>query len=952
VLASNLCVAPETEILTSRGYQPIWTLVGKKLEVWNGREWSKTTVKKTGENQKLIKIVTNSGQELECTEYHKFYVQKDYSKPAVETKALDLKVGDKLIKFNLPLIHGIKDLPFAYENGYYSGDGCHHKGKNILYFYGDKRGLIKHCELDSINYQDNQNRAVGYCKHLEHKFFVPGSNYKVGTRLLWLAGLLDADGTVARNGTNESLQVASVNKDFLKEVQLMLQTLGVQSKVTFTRKEGIYDLPANDGSGKSKKFKCKEINRLLISSTGLYKLSQLGLKCHRLQWEVREPQKCAEQFIKVTAIIDEGRYDDTYCFTEPKRHMGMFNGLLTGQCTEITLPSDEDHTFTCQPGFATLYTPGGNIISMDEVQIGTELWSQEGKTIVVNKVSSGVKPVYKYTTKHGSFIGTEDHRVIEKGEKVEVRYAQSIDKGNLPIPFTDRTLDWDVVLQGLLVGDGTFRNGENQLCVGEMDYDYASIPEISNRLIPIGHNYIMKVVEDALPPLPLTHQRELPGGILFSNSKKKISFLLGLFSANGSVRKTICSNDYIVLKQSSKKLIEQVQELLYSLGIRSGIYLQKGKMTKFDNGEYNCKDSYHLIITEQKSVITYNNSIGFLQKYKKAEIRKKAISKARKSSNIISVEYLGNHEVYHIEVDNPSHTYITGGLNVSNCVLSSMNLAKYDEWKDTDAVFWATVFLDCVAQDFITKGSKIKGLEKAVRFTEKSRALGLGTLGFHTYLQQNNIAIESLEAHFKNLEIYKHLHDGSLRASEWMAKELGEPEWCKGYGVRNSHRTAIAPNTSSALLCGSVSQGIEPVYQNVYTQGSASGDMYRINPVLLDIMKTKGVYNKKVLEDIASKQGSVQHVDWLDDHQKLVFKTAFEVDQKTLIRLASTRQQYICQAQSLNLFFNADEEEQYIMEVHKEAFLDPNILSLYYMRSLAGVQTSKECLRQCFVGFL
>lgn len=278
------------------------------------------------------------------------------------------------------------------------------------------------------------------------------------------------------------------------------------------------------------------------------------------------------------------------------------------------------------------------------------------------------------------------------------------------------------------------------------------------------------------------------------------------------------------------------------------------------------------------------------------------------------------------------------------CVLSSMNLAKYDEWKDTDAVFWATVFLDCVAEDFITKGSKIKGLEKAVRFTYKSRALGLGTMGFHTYLQQNNIAIESLEAHFKNLEIYKHLHDESLRASQWLAGVQGEPEWCEGFGVANSHRTAIAPNTSSALICGSVSQGIEPVYQNVYTQGSASGDMYRINPVLLEVMKEKGVYNKKVLEDIASKQGSVQHVDWLDEHQKLVFKTAFEIDQKTLIRLASTRQQYICQGQSLNLFFNADEDEQYIMEVHKEAFLDPNIKSLYYMRSLAGVQTSKTCI--------
>lgn len=279
------------------------------------------------------------------------------------------------------------------------------------------------------------------------------------------------------------------------------------------------------------------------------------------------------------------------------------------------------------------------------------------------------------------------------------------------------------------------------------------------------------------------------------------------------------------------------------------------------------------------------------------------------------------------------------------CVLSSMNLAKYDEWKDTDSVFEATVFLDCVAQEFIEMGRNIRGLEKAVRSTEKGRPLGLGTLGFHTYLQDNMIPFESLEAQFTNAGIFKHMDEESLRATKWMAEVWGEPEWCRGYGVHNTHRLAIAPNTSSALLCGGVSQGIEPVVQNVYNQPTAAGEIERVNPTLLKIMKERGVYNKATRRDIIDNQGSVQHVDWLSDDEKMVFKTAFEIDQKIILRLASQRQRHIDQGQSLNLFFDANEDEEYIAEVHKEAFLDENIKALYYLRSKAGVQASKdECI--------
>lgn len=279
------------------------------------------------------------------------------------------------------------------------------------------------------------------------------------------------------------------------------------------------------------------------------------------------------------------------------------------------------------------------------------------------------------------------------------------------------------------------------------------------------------------------------------------------------------------------------------------------------------------------------------------------------------------------------HTY--------TCCLSSMNVAKFEEWKDTDAVYWATIFLDCVISEFLDKAEGIPGLEKAIRFTEKGRALGLGQCGFHTLCMQKMIPFESFDAHMLNLEIADHIDKESLSASKEMAVELGEPDWCCGYGVRNTHRIAIAPTKSTALLMGGVSEGINPDPAMSYNQLTAAGEVNRINPVLLDLMKQKGVYSKKHIQEVTDKQGSVQHVEWLTDDEKAVFKTAFEINQKAILRLASTRAKYIDQWQSLNLFFAADEYEAWVTEVHQEAFLDPNILGLYYIYTQAGIQAAK-----------
>lgn len=278
------------------------------------------------------------------------------------------------------------------------------------------------------------------------------------------------------------------------------------------------------------------------------------------------------------------------------------------------------------------------------------------------------------------------------------------------------------------------------------------------------------------------------------------------------------------------------------------------------------------------------------------------------------------------------------------CVLSSVNAAKYNEWKDTDAVYWATIFLDCVAGEFIERAKGIRGLEKAVKFTEKSRALGLGICGIHTLFMQEGFPFESFDAHMLSQSISALIMKEATRATQDMAKELGEPEWCVGYGVRNTHLIAIAPTKSTALLMGGVSEGINPDPAMSYTQTTSAGEVDRTNVVLLELMKKKGVYSKKHIQEITDNQGSVQKVSWLTPEEKEVFKTAFEINQKAVLRLASSRAIYIDQWQSLNLFFSADEDPNWIAEVHQEAFTDPNILALYYVYTQAGVQASKgEC---------
>lgn len=278
------------------------------------------------------------------------------------------------------------------------------------------------------------------------------------------------------------------------------------------------------------------------------------------------------------------------------------------------------------------------------------------------------------------------------------------------------------------------------------------------------------------------------------------------------------------------------------------------------------------------------------------------------------------------------------------CVLSSMVTNKYYEWRGTKAVFWATLFLDCVAEDFIQRATGVPGLEKAVAFTRAGRALGLGQCGLATLFQELSIPFESLEAHMLSTDITKYIQDEALKASKELARTLGEPEWCKGYGVRNTHRTAVAPTKSTALLMGGISEGINPDLAFTFTQLTSAGEVNRVNPNLIVKMKERGVYNQDTIDDITDHFGSVQHVAWLTPHEKDVFKTAFEMNQDAIVNMANARGAYLDQGQSLNLAFAANHPEELVAAVHQRAFNLPNIQSLYYMQSTDGVAVSKgEC---------
>ncbi|MBW8242923.1 ribonucleoside-diphosphate reductase subunit alpha [Muricauda oceani] len=287
------------------------------------------------------------------------------------------------------------------------------------------------------------------------------------------------------------------------------------------------------------------------------------------------------------------------------------------------------------------------------------------------------------------------------------------------------------------------------------------------------------------------------------------------------------------------------------------------------------------------------------------------------------------------------------------CVLSSINLLHYDKWKKTDAVETMVHFLDAVITEFIEKLEAYRDssdrddrqtflfMERAYNFAKQNRALGLGALGWHSLLQSKRYAFNSQEAYNLNSEIFKEIKERSYKASEQLAERFGEPEVLKGYGRRNATLNAIAPTTSSAFILGQVSQGIEPIWSNCYVKDIAKIKTTIKNPFLMDLLEEKGQNTNEVWKSIRDMDGSVQHLDFLTEEEKAVFKTYSELDQLDIIYQAANRQNHIDQGQSVNIIVHPDMPTKDVNKIHVTAW-KLGLKSLYYQHSMNAAQKFKQ----------
>lgn len=298
--------------------------------------------------------------------------------------------------------------------------------------------------------------------------------------------------------------------------------------------------------------------------------------------------------------------------------------------------------------------------------------------------------------------------------------------------------------------------------------------------------------------------------------------------------------------------------------------------------------------------------------------------------------------------DNPE-TYTKNGLSVKTsnlcteimlhtdeehtfvCCLSSLNLVRWDEWKDTDTVRVATRFLDCVLSEYIAKASGKRGLEPSVRSAVKGRALGLGVLGWHSLLQERNIPFDSFEAMMLNAQVFTRIKAEAELETKTLAFELGEPEWCVGSGRRNTHLLAVAPTFSNSIISGGYSPGIEPIAANIFSHKTAKGTFIKKNQTLIKALELINRNTPEVWKVINENAGSVQALEIPEDMKK-TFLTARELNQFAIVKQAGQRQKWIDQGQSVNLFFASNASPKYIHEVHLAAWQE-GLKSLYYVRS-------------------
>jgi ribonucleoside-diphosphate reductase alpha chain len=657
------------------------------------------------------------------------------------------------------------------------------------------------------------------------------------------------------------------------------------------------------------------------------------------------------------------------------------------------------HSQLCLTGDTEVLTKSGPVPIQDLVGQVAEIW--DGSNWVKNSLfsmTSESSEILEIKLRDGSLIKcTPYHKFYIDGKEVLARDLKPKDLLDYSIPSKDFGVPaTGAYLKGFLIAEGTHSKDRPILWLYDRKYSCADRLIKSTEEVQEGRkntNVLTRVLLDdagtnrkrlsglsirkeELLPWTTTYKREFPLEVYTWNSSSQSEFLAGLFDGDGTVVKSGESRCYQIAS-IHKPFLEGLRDFLKIKGVYSSLAMMRkaGKCDFKDGyGEYQTKDAYRLTISNisarvLSSLVSFSRLPNFDPSFKGYETR------TPRFRQVLEVKKLDKKEPVYCTTVKSTHKFLLGNGVLSGncneiylysdpdhtfvCCLSSLNLARWEEWKDTDLVETAIWFLDGIMEEFIQKAKDMPGLEAAVRFALKSRALGLGVVGYHTLLQSKMIPFESFQATLVNAEVFKAMDERSLKATQDLAKEYGEPEWCKGFGIRNTHRLAIAPTFSNALISGGVSQGIEPITSNIFSQNTAKGMFIRKNKQLQQLLASKGKDTMDVWMQINDRLGSVSQLDFLDPEEKAVFATAREISQFTIVRQTAQRQKHIDQGQSMNLFYPApkditNEEDRvklgrYIHDTHKLAY-QLGVKGRYYMRSAAVLSGDKpfreegECL--------
>lgn len=567
---TNPCVVGDTLILTDKGYKKIKDCEGNKELVWNGFEWSTVVPMKTGENQPLMEIKFSSGQTLICTPAHKFHLQN--GKDVVVKRADELNLNDKLIKHDRPILHSNNDWSNAYSQGFYAGDGD--SGGSLILVYKPKYPVISRLNSSYIGKEDTkQNRIrVKLNFNVKEKTYVP-FDLSVASKLDWLAGLVDSDGSLTTDG---SLQVGSIHEEFLLDVQLMLTTLGCSSKVTLMYAGNIKDI-------KGKLYKCQPSYRLLIGAAQVESLYNLGMRCSRIDLSSVKPDRDATRFITPTSIKLLDYTEDVYCYNEPKRHLGFFNGVLTGNCAEACLECYEP----CVSGDTQIITKNSIQPIASLLDKPVEIWNGSEWSTVTPRITGYNRELYRVKFGDGSYLDcTSNHKFSVKNrfesewkkvttleiEKLllESKYTLQIQPTTLPYNTDGKSIHSPYTL-GVAVGDGSidkdtvylFLYGVKQTLPVEGEF----ISEI-NKSDRLGT--VVRVKTDLNHSL-VSSLKSDPSGFKYledTSTEDVLKFVAGLADTDGSL-----AGNGIRIYISQENRARHLQLILTKNGVKSSVNL-------------------------------------------------------------------------------------------------------------------------------------------------------------------------------------------------------------------------------------------------------------------------------------------------------------------------------------------------------------------------------------------